>query len=181
MKKYFLIILLCAVILVTGCSSSSEEEGGKGGADDSKYSVYELHYYDSDFKHTEEVEAKYDKDGNFKYLAIWLVWTERTSCEGWEDSIKEVVDLTYPGVKAECTVTDKGIKALWSMTDESVKAGYLDGDENWRFNLEQVYPYFKTEKDANDYVEKSIESFKNDGIKPDDQNYVVVKGERVSW
>lgn len=59
MKKSLMIIslLLCPVFMMTGCGNNSGENN------DSKLSVYEFHYYDSDFNHTEEMVIKYNEEG----------------------------------------------------------------------------------------------------------------------
>ena len=56
MKKSLMImnLLLCSVFMLTGCGNNA------GEVDDSKLSVYEIHQYDAEFKHTEEIVAKFD-------------------------------------------------------------------------------------------------------------------------
>ena len=57
MKKYFILMVsLLIIFMVSGCSNSKENK------DD--LSIYEYHYYDKDFEHTEDFIVKYDKDGN---------------------------------------------------------------------------------------------------------------------
>ena len=61
MKKIILSSLL-ALFLLTGCENNILNPLD----DSSKYSVYEYHYYDEDFEHTEDFIVKYDRDGNLK-------------------------------------------------------------------------------------------------------------------
>lgn len=62
-----IISLLCAMFMVTGCGNIL------GGDNDSKLSVYEFHFYDSDFNHTEEMVVKYNEDGELVYAEAY--WT----------------------------------------------------------------------------------------------------------
>lgn len=177
-KKLFIISIFCSILILTGCGSSSN--GGKDNKDN--YNVYEYHTYDNDFRHTEELEARYDKStGKLKFLAMWLVWTDRTSCEGFNYTKENTIDLTYPGVTGECTITDKGVKAYWSMTDESLEKGYLKDNEDWDFQLKYVYPDFETEEKAKAYLEDGIKYLKEQNIKPDEENYIIIKNEKVTW
>ena len=133
MKKIILSSLV-ALFLLTGCESNL-----LGTKDESsKYSIYEYHYYDEDFEHTEDFIVKYDKDGNLKEFQMIYLYDKRTDskyCPENAFSIEKYVDLTYPGVTATCTVDENGQKLVYTMTDESVKSGYLKDDKDYSLAL----------------------------------------------
>ena len=70
MKKFSLIFLI-SIILLTGCNENKEKEKNE-------LSVYEFHYYDTGFEHTEDFIVKYDKDGNLKELEMNYLYDKRT-------------------------------------------------------------------------------------------------------
>lgn len=176
MKKFSLIFLI-SVILLTGCSESKEKEKNE-------LSVYEFHYYDTGFEHTEDFVAKYDKDGNLKELEVSYLYDKRTDskyCPENEYNTDDYVDLTYNGVSASCTVSEKGQLLKSKMTDESIKNGYLKDDKDFRLPLKYVYDELDTEEKAKDYLNKALEDFKKENIVEDERNYIIIKGEKASW
>ena len=48
MKKGLIILLLGVGFMVIGCENKTKENAGEN------YKQYEIHFYDADFKHTEE-------------------------------------------------------------------------------------------------------------------------------
>ena len=178
MKRYFILIVsLLIIFLVSGCSNSKENK------DD--LSIYEYHYYDNDFNHTEDFIVKYDKSGNFKELQMIYNYDKRTNwdaCSQIKYTKENDIDLTYPGVSASCIVDEKGQTLIWSMTDESVSAGYLkDENKDYSFALKYVYDSLETEEKANEYMKKAVEEFKKQNVVEDDRNYLVIKNEKVKW
>ena len=91
MKKFILMVLI-GCITITGC-----ENGSKGGINkENDYLVYEYHYYDEDFNHTEDFIAKYDKNGNFKELkTITLYDKDKRSCNQDDYTVEKYPDLGY--------------------------------------------------------------------------------------
>jgi len=156
-KSVFLALSLCSLLLITGCENPLSEGGSENSSNSSsEYSLYEIHYFDEDFNHTEEIEAAYDKNGNLKKLEMYMVYPEITDddgCNSWRRNYHDIVDLDYPGVEATCTITDKGGKLYYAMTDESLKAGYLsDENENYRLDFENQYELLSYEEIEEQYL-----------------------------
>lgn len=179
MKKIILSSLV-ALFLLTGCESNL-----LGTKDESsKYSIYEYHYYDEDFEHTEDFIVKYDKDGNLKEFQMIYLYDKRTDskyCPENAFSIEKYVDLTYPGVTATCTVDENGQKLVYTMTDESVKSGYLKDDKDYSLALKYMYEEIDTEEKAKEYFDKALKVFKENNVKEDNRNYLIIKGVKTSW
>ena len=140
MNKYLKIglCLLLTIFVFTGCENKANETKKE---DDNSLSVYEYHYYDNDFNHTEDFIVKYDKSGNFKELQMIYNYDKRTNsdaCSQIKYTKENYIDLTYPGVSASCIVDEKGQTLIWSMTDESVSAGYLK-DENKDYSFYRIF------------------------------------------
>lgn len=172
-------ILLGTIILLTGCGKENNVVNEKD-----KLSVYELHYYDKDFKHTEDFIVKYDKNGNFKELEMFYLYDERTDSKYCPENLyntEDYVDLTYPGVSASCTISEKGQLLTAKMTDESVKNGYLKDDKDFMLMLKYAYDELDTEEKAKSYFEKALENFKKENVLEDERNYVIIKGQKTSW
>ena len=74
MNKYLKIglCLLLTIFVFTGCENKANETKKE---DDNSLSVYEYHYYDNDFNHTEDFIVKYDKllTVMMKYMRIFIV------------------------------------------------------------------------------------------------------------
>ena len=184
MNKYLKIglCLLLTIFVFTGCENKANETKKE---DDNSLSVYEYHYYDNDFNHTEDFIVKYDKSGNFKELQMIYNYDKRPNsdaCSQIKYTKENYIDLTYPGVSASCIVDEKGQTLIWSMTDESVSAGYLkDENKDYSFALKYVYDSLETEEKANEYMKKAVEEFKKQNVVEDDRNYLVIKNEKVKW
>ena len=174
-----IIVLIVLVVCVFIFVKPIEKITGKGN--DKKLHSYEVHAYDEVFKHTEEFIIKFDDDGNFKYLEEILLWTEKTSCDGFDETYKDSPDLTYKDVKATCTVTDKGAKVSFSMTDKSVKDGYLVDDKDWDLSLKNMYSSKLTLEFVQQAVMMNKDRMVEDGIKEDDMHYIIYDNERVHW
>ena len=185
MKKKNILIIIVLILVFAGvgfCVVKFKPIDKIFGKDkESKLHSYEVHAYDEVFKHTEEFIIKFDDDGNFKYLEEILVWTEKDTCDGFEEAYKGSPDLEYPDVKATCTVTDKGAKASFSMTDKSVKAGYLKDDKDWNLTLRSMYSDKLTVEFVQEAVMKNKDHMVEDGIKEDDMHYIIYDNERVHW
>lgn len=176
MKKYFILIVsLLIIFMVSGCSNSKENK------DD--LSIYEYHYYDKDFEHTEDFIAKYDKDGKLKSLESIYVYDKRTDSKYCKNAYSkdEYIDLTYKDVYASCTVDENGQKLISSMTDKSIEDGYLVDDKDYRLVLQYIYEDVSTEKDAINFFKKMEATFKEENSSTDERNYLIVKGKRVNF
>ena len=181
MKKIIL-SSIAILFLLTGCENSTIN--GIIGGNEKEYSVYEYHYYDEDFDHTEDFVAKYDKDGNLKELEMIYLYDKRTDSKYCPENAfdkEEYIDLTYPGVTATCTVDENGQKLVYTMTDESVKSGYLTDGKDYRLPLEYLYEDVATEEKAKEYFNKALKDFKESNIVEDNRNYLVIKGVKTSW
>lgn len=179
MKKIILSSLL-ALFLLTGCENNILNPLD----DSSKYSVYEYHYYDKDFEHTEDFIVKYDRDGNLKEFQMIYLYDKRTDSKYCPKNMfdkEKYVDLTYTGVTATCTVDENGQKLVYTMTDESVKSGYLKDDKDYGLALKYMYEEIGTEEKAKEYFNKALKGFKENNVKEDNRNYLVIKGVKTSW
>lgn len=178
MKK-FAFVVLASCLFLTGC------EGDNIFSNDSKddYSTYEYHYYDEDFKHTEDFIVKYDKNGNFKELkTIVLYDKDDRSCPNKDYTVEDYPDLAYKDVSIKCTKDTNGVTYTASMTDESVKAGYLkNDDDDCILPLKYYYDDLSTEDKAETVFKKFVEEFKNNNIEKNSRNYIIIKGEEVNW
>lgn len=180
-KSTFLVLGVCSSLLLTGCDSPLKGEGGLLG---NNYASYEVHLYDADFNHTEEIEAQYDSEGKLKRLELYMVFDQKTKqsdCDSWERSNLDAVDLNYDGVDAGCKITDKGAKVYYVMTDESLEDGYLKDGEDYDFDFEDVYYMFKTEEKAKETIDEYIEMCKENEVEYNDDNYVVIDGKKTGW
>ncbi|MEF2691037.1 MAG: hypothetical protein U0N10_06575 [Bacilli bacterium] len=176
MKRYFILIVsLLIIFMVSGCSNSKENK------DD--LSIYEYHYYDKDFEHTEDFIVKYDKDGKLKSLESIYVYDKRTDSKYCKNAYPkdEYIDLTYKDVYASCTVDENGQKLISSMTDKSIEDGYLVDDKDYRLVLQYIYEDVSTEKDAINFFKKMEATFKEENSSTDERNYLIVKGKRVNF
>lgn len=178
MKKFILMVLI-GCIAITGC-----ENGSKGGINkENDYLVYEYHYYDEDFNHTEDFIVKYDKNGNFKELkTITLYDKDKRSCNQDDYTVEKYPDLGYKGVSATCISDSNGVSYIATMTDESVNDGYLS-DENGDYLLPLKYFYeeLSTQDKADETFKGLIDSFKENNVKEDSRNYIIIKGKKASW
>lgn len=178
MKKFILMVLI-GCIAITGC-----ENGSKGRINkENDYLVYEYHYYDEDFNHTEDFIVKYDKNGNFKELkTITLYDKDKRSCNQDDYTVEKYPDLGYKGVSATCTSDSNGVSYIATMTDESVNDGYLsDENGNYLLPLKYFYEELSTQDKADETFKGLIDSFKEHNIKEDDRNYIIIKGNKASW
>lgn len=176
-RNVFLILILCSLLIVTGCNNPFSKEDN--------YSSYEIHHYDTDFNHTEEIVAKYDSEGKLKKLEMYMVYDqikEQSDCDEWEQRHSDIVDLTYPEVEISCTITNKGTKIYYVMTDKSLEAGYLtNNDDYYSLDFTEMYIPFKDESSAKETIQKNIDNYKQQGIEYNDQNYVVIDGKKTGW
>ena len=169
MKKGLIFIsLLCAVFMV-GCQTKEEN-----------LKVYEMHLYDSTFKHTEELIAKYKEDGSLKYLEYYMVYDSEKACEyainNWNEN---AVDAKYEEVKFNCETVDGKTTVSWSMTDKSIEDGYLIDDEDYDSSLKSYYERIKTEEMAKETFEGQVTRFKEENLFGDERNYIIINGERI--
>ena len=107
--------------------------------------------------------------------------TDSKYCPENAFSIEKYVDLTYPGVTATCTVDENGQKLVYTMTDESVKSGYLKDDKDYSLALKYMYEEIDTEEKAKEYFDKALKAFKENNVKEDNRNYLIIKGVKTSW
>lgn len=177
MKKVLLFTFgLCSLFLITGCGANENEE--------ENYSVYEWHSYDSTFKHTEDFIAKYDDNGNLKYLESITVWDKEKnrSCDALNKTTSTYPDLKYEGVGFKCEMLDNGTKLSYYMTDKSIEDGYLsEEDGHYNFSLEYIYPKLKDEEMAKESVQELIDMSKENNLEFNDQNYAVIDGVKTGW
>lgn len=175
MKKSLLLtfILLGSLFVITGCGDNIENN-----EDDAKYSVYEMHLYDEDFKHTEELVAKYKEDGTIKYVETYVVWDDVRSCESSINSNSKSEDLKYPDVKYTCTNEDGKTIVKWSMTDKSLDNGYLKDKKDFKSDLKYIYEDIKEEASLKKILEQQAEGLRKEN-KFDERNYFVIDGKRI--
>lgn len=179
MKKNLMIIslLLCSVFMITGCGISS------GKNDDSKLSVYEFHYYDSDFEHTEEMVIKYNEEGNLVYAeAYWTLddVSGNANCDYVKNRFEESNDVKYKDVKMECKLSEKQMTIKYIITDESLKDGYLQNDdEYYQSYFDGGYDIFNEEETFKKYLEDQVEYLRENNLFEDERNYIVIDGERI--
>ena len=88
MKKGLIILLLGVGFMVIGCENKTKENAGEN------YKQYEIHFYDADFKHTEELEVYYDNDGNLKNIAAYYVYdaSKNRNCQYMQKPKKDYKD-----------------------------------------------------------------------------------------
>lgn len=171
MKKVFLIFM--GLIILTGCNKKEEQIDN--------ISVYEYHYYNEMAKSSNNYVAKYDEKGNFMSLEITTIFDERSVCPNEFFKAEKYIDVTYPEVEATCTIVDGKQKLYYKMTNKSVENGYLS-DENKDFLLGLQYIYSDiVNEEAEKYFNKGIENMKNENIKEDEQNYIIIKNKRIHW
>ena len=177
MKKSLMVmsLLLCSVFMVTGCGNNS------GEIDDSKLSVYEIHEYDAEFKHTEEIVAKFDDEGKLKYAEYITVYDyEITACPTKIEQWNETEDSKYEDVNYSCEAKDGKTTIKWSMTDKSLDNGYLSDDKTFKSALKSSYKNIKDEETAKKVWNEQITKFRDENIfGADDRNYIVMDRERI--
>lgn len=171
MKKSLIILLLCVGFMTIGCENKTKENDGKN------YKQYEIHFYDADFKHTEELEVYYDKDGNLKNIAAYYVYdaSKNRNCQYMQKPKKD-----YKDAKSECTENSDGSVKYYSyLTDESIKEGALE--DSAFMSVKSAYEEFDTEEKIKSYIDSLIEELKNSNTKSDDRNYIISDGKKVEW
>ena len=177
MKKVGGIVLGCAAsaIMLTGCSMPSKI--GPISVPGAK-AKYELHYYDTDFNHTEDLITEY-KGGKLTYIAYVTRYdkrTDKTGCNG-KDYAEEDRDLT----KRTCKVQENGtvITEVVKMNkyDEFAKEHdkYAENDE------QKVYTRLKKESEAKKIFKKYEEQLKNKLEHSDENNYVIIDNKKITW
>lgn len=172
-KKLCLLTIMVGVfILLTGCENPIEKITGGN-----KYQQYEIHFYDEDFKHTEELEVNYDKDGKLKDIAAYYVYdaSANRNCQYTKKPEKD-----YKNAKSECIENSDGsVKFYAYLTAEAIKDGALEDDA---FSLiESAYDVFDTEEKMKSYIDSTIEELKNSNVEQDERNYIISNGEKVEW
>lgn len=180
MKKSLMVmsLLLCSIFIITGCENSQGEN------EDSKLSVYEFHYYDSDFNHTEEMVIKYNEEKKLAYAEAY--WTlddvgENASCDSVKSDFEESNDAKYKDVKMECKLSGKQMTVKYIITDESLKDGYLQNDdEYYQSYFYGGYDTFKEEETFKEYLESQVEYLRENNLFSDKRNYIVIDGEKIS-
>lgn len=183
MKKY--VLLLITIFFITGCNLvepiSKDNNPSKENKDDI---VYEYHYYDEDFEHTEDFIVKFDKNGNFKSLETITIYDKRTESKYCPENIynkEDYIDLTYPGVTASCTVSESGQKLVNYMNAESVKAGYLQDDKDYRLSLQYIYEEVSSLEKTKETFNSLLDRMKKENIVQNERNYIVIDNKKVSW
>jgi len=176
MKKSLMVmsLLLCSVFMVTGCGNNS------GEVDESKYSVYEWHEYDVDYKHTEEMILKYNEDGSLAYAEYYWVRDNATSCDYANKVYDESEDKNYPDVKYTCEISDGKMTTKWSMTEKSLEKGYLTDEKDYDSTLKNWYDRIKDETVGKALMERQVTRFREDSLfGADERNYIIIDGERI--
>ena len=68
------------------------------------------------------------------------------------------------------------------MTNKSVENGYLsDENKDFLLGLKYIYSDIVNEEEAEKYFNKGIENMKNENIKEDEQNYIIIKNKCIHW
>ncbi|MBE6154391.1 MAG: hypothetical protein E7163_02280 [Firmicutes bacterium] len=176
MKKRLMVIsLLLCMVIVTGCGNNL------GKVDDSKLSVYEIHEYDAEFKHTEEIVAKFDDEGKLKYAEYITVYDrEMTVCPTKIKQWNETEDSKYEDVKYSCEAKDGKTTIKWSMTDKSLNDGYLTDNKTFSSRLKGSYNNIKDEETAKKVWNEHITKFRDENLfAVDERNYIIIDGERI--
>ena len=174
MKKSLMIIslLLCSVFMITGCGSNE--------VDDSKYSVYEWHEYDADYKHTEEMILKYNEDGSLAYAEYYWVRDNATNCDYVNKVYDESEDKNYPDVKFTCEISVGKMTTKWSMTEKSLQKGYLTDGKDYDSTLKNWYDRIKDETVGKALMERQVTRFREDSLfGADERNYIIIDGKRI--
>lgn len=172
MKKVFLIFM--GLIILTGCNKKEEQIDN--------LSVYEYHYYNEMAKSSNNYVAKYDEKGNFMSLEITTIFDERSVCPNEFFKAEKYIDVTYPEVEVTCTIVDGKQKLYYKMPNKSVENGYLsDENKDFLLGLQYIYSDIVNEEEAEKYFNKGIENMKNENIKEDEQNYIIIKNKRIHW
>lgn len=165
------VLSLSAILMMTGC----------GGSNKDNYSNYEIHFYDADFGHTEEVIAQYKEDGSLKKLETLIVADERGTytCAQAQSEFKDSDDADYPEVTLDCKVDGEKISMKYTFTDKSLEAGYLKEDGDFLYSVRVNYEHMKDEKTAKEALEQQLEAFRNENIfEKDERNYIIIDGKR---
>lgn len=177
-KSLMVIILLCTVFMVTGCENILEKD------DDSKLSVYEFHYYDSSFNHTEEMVVKYNDEGELVYAeAYWIAdnFNVNYGCEYYEEKFKEFDDAKYEDVKFECEMSETKRTLKYIITDKSLKDGYLQNeDDSYHTYFNGYYDTINKEENFKKYLEEQIEYLRDNNLFEDERNYIIIDGEKTN-
>lgn len=171
MEKGLIILLLGVGFMATGCENKTKENVGEN------YKQYEIHFYDADFKHTEELEVYYDNDGNLKNIAAYYVYdaSKNRNCQYMQKPKKD-----YKDAKSECIENSDGSVKYYSyLTDESIKEGALE--DSAFMSVKSAYEEFDTEEKIKSYIDSLIEELKNSNTKSDDRNYIISDGKKVEW
>lgn len=175
MKKSLVLMgLACSVFMITGCGNNEEKENVN-------LSAYEIHMYDAEFKHTEELIAKYDDEGKLKYAEYITVYDrEMTICSSRIEEWNETEDSKYEDVKYSCEAKDGKTTIKWSMTDKSLDNGYLSDDKTFKSALKSSYKSIKDEETAKKVWNERITEFRDlELFEADERNYIIMDGERI--
>lgn len=183
MKKSLFIILGLCSLLITGCGT----ENGKD--EDKNLSVYEWHYYDETFKHTEDFIAKYDESG--KLVKLESIYDakypggqkyDEDYCKiNLERLNKKFAD--YKGVTATCEMRDDSYVWNYSITDEAIEAGALDVENAYVYidPLVNIHPRVADETKVKETIQKLMDNAKNESAECNDINYAVIDGVKTCW
>lgn len=175
-KELLLKMMIGGSILLTGCQSQNQSDE-PDTSNEGKYRKYEIHLYDAQFKHTEELEVNYDQDGTVKNIAGYAVYdaSAKKSCKYAPKPEKE-----YTGAKSECTENSDGsLKYYNYLTDEAIQEGAFD--DSAYSDVSYTYEEVDTEEKMNALIDGIIDEFKKGDIQQDDTNYIIRNEVKVDW
>lgn len=172
-KLCLFMVMIVGLVFITGCENPiTKKEEGNSEND----AQYEIHLYDTQFKHTEEIEASYDSKGNLKTLAAYAVYDAAANARCRTSEAKK----NYKGAKNECTKNSDGsVKYYYYVTMESIQEGALE-DKAFS-DLSDLYEEVGTEEKMNAFIDDMVESLKELNTISDEKNYIIRNGEKINW
>ena len=176
MKKVGGVVCGCAAALImTGCSMPSKIGPVPVPFGKSKY---EVHFYDNDFHHTEDLITEY-KGGKLTYMAYVTRYDQKKDKNGCDG--KDYAEIDNELTKKTCKVQDNGtvITEVVKMNkyDDFAKERekYAESDED------KVYTRLKKESEAKKIFKKYEEQLKNELEHSDENNYLVIDNKKITW
>lgn len=172
-KLCLFMTMVLGLVLITGCENPITNEGG---SDSETTAKYEVHLYDKQFKHTEEIEASYDDKGNLETLAAYTVYDAAANARcGTSKPAKDYTDAKY-----ECTKNSDGSVKYYSyVTIKSIQEGALE--DKVFSDLDGLYEEIGTEEKMNTFIDDMVESLKESNTISDEKNYIIRNGEKINW
>ena len=176
MKKVGGVVFGCAAALImTGCSMPSKI--GPVSVPFVK-SKYELHYYDTDFNHTEDLITEY-KGGKLTYMAYVTRYDKKTDKNGCNG--KDYAEEDRGTITRTCKVQDNG-----TVYTDIVKMDKFDefAEEREKYiedEEEKVYSRLKTESGAKKVFKKLEKQFKERVEHSDENNYLIINNKKITW